>query len=145
MSFMSLSKLLLSVVVFILAPVTLCFGNAETLYDHTYKQLAAYPVPNVWLEGDPTNSYVAAILYTGDGLRPDNYFRNVAVCATSIGNDGGVDGGDWADVAYWKVFIVDVTAGDRSEMRNHFSVRALAAGGTNVWVKHMRRPTNAVW
>ena len=109
MSFMSLSKLLLSLVVFILAPVTLCFGSAKTLYDHTYAKLAAYPVPNVWLEGDPTNSYVAAMLYTGDGQRPNNYFRDVSVLVTSIGKDGGVDGGDWADVAYWKVFIFDVT------------------------------------
>jgi hypothetical protein len=142
MSFMSLSKLLLSLLVFILAPVTLCFGYAATLYDHTYSKLAAYPVPNVWLEDDPTNSYVAAIVYTGDGLRPNNYFRDVSVCVTSIGKDGGIDGGDWHSVAYWKVFIFDV--GDRAECHNHFSLRALASG-TNVWVKHLRRPTNATW
>jgi hypothetical protein len=78
---MSLSKLLLSLLVFILAPVTLCFGSPKTLYDHTFANLAAYPVPNVWLEGDPMNSYVAAIVYTGDGQRPNNYFRDVSVAA----------------------------------------------------------------
>jgi hypothetical protein len=83
------SKLLLSLLVFILAPVTLCFGSAKTLYDHTYTKLAAYPVPNFWLEGDPLNSYVAAMIYTGDGQRPNNYFRDVSVLVTSIGKDGG--------------------------------------------------------
>ncbi|MEI8290537.1 MAG: M4 family metallopeptidase [Verrucomicrobiota bacterium] len=142
---MSLTKLLLTLLVSILMPVTLCFGNSRYLYDHTYTKLAAYPVPNVWLEGDPTNSYVAAMIYTGDGLYPSRNLQSVSVLVTSLGKDGGVDGGDWADVAYWKVFIFDVTAGDRSEMRNHFSVRALAAGGTNVIVAHFRRPTNSTW
>ncbi len=126
------------------APITLCFGSAKTLYDHTYSKIAAYPVPNVWFEDEPTNSFVAAMIYTGDGLRPNNYFRDVSIMATSLGKDGSVDGGDWADVAYWKVFIFDVTAGPRSLMRNHFSLRALASG-TNAMVRNMRRPTNSLW
>ena len=140
---MSRFKLLLSFLVCILTPVTLCFVSAKTIYDHTYTRLAAYPVPNVWLECDPMNSYVAAMVYTGDGQRPNNYFRDVSVLVTSISKDGGVDGGDWADVAYWKVFIFDM--GDRAEFHSHFSLRALAAGGTNVMVRRMRRPTNSVW
>ncbi|MEI8346892.1 MAG: hypothetical protein WCG27_05465 [Pseudomonadota bacterium] len=125
-----------------IARAPLAQASAKTLYDHTYSKLAATTVSNYWDSDNPMNSQIAGFIYTGDGARPSNYFRDVSVLVGTVGLDGKIDGGDIKQVQKWKLFIFDM--GDRALMKNNFSL-ANMQDESKYFTMYFRHPTNSVW
>jgi len=118
------------------------YAAAKTLYDHTYSKLACTTMSNFWDEENPMNSQIAGFIYTGDGQRPANFFRDVSVLVGTVGLDGSINGADIKQVQKWKLFIYDM--GDRALMKNNFSL-ANMQDETKYFTKYFRHPTNSVW
>ena len=118
------------------------YAAAKTLYDHTYSKLAATTISNYWDADNPMNSQVSGFIYTGDGQRPNNFFRDVSVLVGTVGLDGTINGGDIKQVQKWKLFIFDM--GDRKLMKNNFSLVNMQ-DDTKYFTKYFRHPTNSVW
>ena len=118
------------------------YAGAKTLYDHTYSRLASTTISNYWDEENPMNSQIAGFIYTGDGQRPNNFFRDVSVLVGTVGLDGTINGGDIKQVQKWKLFIFDM--GDRKLMKNNFSL-ANMQDDSQYFTKYFRHPTNSVW